>query len=134
MNNLTVVSGVRVLAAAFVAAAGLIASAPQVHGTVQTRGAVTCNVNVIATPNCEDKTNYVTCVTNYTKCKSLSGPKDKICSIKSVSDCKADTGCMIQTDYTWSTDCTPPKIWGAWSSGASSNATPNSTLRPSQVQ
>lgn len=131
MNSLTVVSGVRVLAAAFVATAGLIASAPQVHGTVQSRGAVTCNVNVIATPNCENKTGYQACVTNYTKCKSFSGAKDKICTIASVSSCKADTECMIQTDYTWSTNCTPPKIWLG---SASSSTTSNSAPRPSQVQ
>ena len=132
MNNLTVVSGVRVLAAAFVAAAGLIASSPQVHGTAQTRGAVACNVNVIATPNCGNKTNYVSCATNYTKCKSLSGAKDKICTINSESSCKVDNECMLQTDYSWSTDCTPPKIWAG--SGASLRTTPNPAPRPSQVQ
>lgn len=107
MRTLTVVSGVRMFVAAIVAAAGLVASAPQVHGTVQTRGAVACNINVIATPDCGNKANYMTCVTNYTKCKSYPGPKDKICSIVANSSCKVDTSCLIQTDYSWSSNCTP---------------------------
>lgn len=131
MNRLTIVSGVRVLTAAFVAAAGLVASAPQVHGTVQTRGAVPCNINVIATPNCGSKANYMSCEIFYTKCKSFTGPKDKICTMNAVSSCKGDNGCMLMTDYTWSTDCTP-------TSGApgpsSASATSSSAPRPSQVQ
>ena len=131
MNSLKVVSGVRVLAAALIAAAGLCASAPQVHGTAQTRGAVACNVNVIATPNCGNKTNYVSCATNYTKCKSFSGAKDKICTMNSVSSCKVDVECMLQTDYSWSTDCVPPVIWAG---SAALRTTPSSAPRPSQVQ
>jgi hypothetical protein len=130
MNSLTVVSGVRVLVAAFVVAAGLMASAPQVHGTVQSRGAVGCNVNVIATPNCGNKANYMSCEINYTKCKSLSGPKDKICTMNSVSSCKGDTGCMIMTDYTWSNNCTPTGS----APGIASGTTASSAPRPSQVQ
>lgn len=128
MRNLTVLSGVRMLVAAVVAASGLFASAPQVHGTVQTRGAVLCNKNDITHPNCGNKAGQSNCLATYTKCKGLAGPKDKICSIKSGSDCKADTRCLIQTDYTWSTDCTPT------APSARSNATSSSALRPSQVQ
>ena len=130
MNSLTVVSGVRVLAAAFVAVAGLAASAPQVHGTVQTRGAVTCNINVIATPNCGAKANYVSCEVSYIKCKSLTGPKDKVCTLISGNACAADNSCYIQTNYSWSTDCTPTSK----APSAFSNATSGSVLRPSQVQ
>jgi hypothetical protein len=131
MNRLTVSSGVRMVVAGFVAAAGLVAAAPQVHGTAPTRGAVLCNINVIATQNCGTKANYVSCNTFYTKCKSLQGPKDKICSIAPVSGCLVDSECNIQTDYTWSSDCTPPKIWGGM---ASFTSTQSSTPRPSQVQ
>jgi hypothetical protein len=130
MNNLSLVSGVRVLVASFVAAAGLFASAPQVHGTTQTRGAVTCNINVVGTYNCGNKANYMTCVTNYTKCKSLSGPKDKICSMNTVTSCKVDTECMLQTDYSWSSECVPTGYGASIPSGTPSNSSP----RRSQVQ
>lgn len=131
MTSLTVVSGVRILTASFVAVAGLMASAPQVHGTVQSRGAVGCNINVIATQNCGSKANYMSCEIFYTKCKSLSGPKDKICSMNSVSSCRGDTGCMVQTDYSWSDDCTPT---GQGAGALSSTPSASSALRPSQVQ
>lgn len=107
MRTLTVVSGVRVFVAAIVAAAGLVASAPQVHGTVQTRGAVACNVNIIGTPNCGAKADYMTCITTYTKCNSYPGPKNKICTLNANSSCKANNECILQNDYSWSTNCTP---------------------------
>ena len=134
MNSLTVVSGVRVLVAAFVAAAGLFASAPQVHGTVQTRGAVACNMNVIATPNCGNKANYMVCATNYTFCQAFSGRKDKICTLNTASSCKVDTSCMDMPDYSWSSDCTPqfPPYYSP--SRAALSTTSSSALRPSQVQ
>lgn len=130
MNSLTVVSGVRVLVAAFVAAAGLFASAPQVHGTVQTRGAVACDINVIATPNCGNKTNYVSCATHYTMCLSYGGAKDKICTLNTESSCKVDNECMVMADYSWSSDCTPTRMGYS----PSSSTTSSSALRPSQVQ
>ena len=126
MNSLKAVSGARMLVAALVAAAGLMASAPQVHGTVESRGAVACNINVIATPDCGSKANYLTCYTNYTKCKSFQGPKDKVCTIAPVSSCKVDTGCNIQTDYIWSTNCSP--------TASALSVTGSSSIRPSQVQ
>ncbi len=129
MRFVTAISRLKVIAAATVAVAGLVASTPSVHGTTDIRGAATCSSNTVVTPNCGDRTDTAACYISYTKCKSLTGPKDKICTMTSSSPCAASYDCLIQTNYSWSTDCTPPKTW----SGAAAINQPSSSSLPSRV-
>jgi hypothetical protein len=115
---------IRIVTAVAVAALGLFASTPSVHGLANTRGAIACNINNTLTPRCTSKLGQ-TCTVTYTKCQSLQGPKDRTCSMASVSSCKSDpTSCQIMTDYDVSYDCAAtayaPTVGGSSSTGTAS--------------
>ncbi len=96
---------------------------------METRGAVACNMNVIATPNCGSKAAYLTCLTTYTKCKSYPGPKTYICTLVSGTPCSQDNSCYLQTNYSFSTNCTPTQ-----SAHSVTGPAGGSAVRPSQLQ